>query len=204
MLQKLPIRGKSAPTIETKFLSNLLPADQISITITKNLYLNSLCADYISLFHDLIAAQKYALYSAFDTIFNAIHQPLLNELNLKHGFPASKKIVGKIQVEILGKPTKFRILNTFSTFGHNTSLEIEIPIKLIYDLYVQFLCDQYRVTNDKAGQRLFRRFLTKQGKSAILFLIKSLSKTRLLVTSQRCSSVIRNYLLFSINTNFLS
>ena len=204
MLRKLPIRDKSAPTIETKFLSNLLPADQISITIIKNLYLNSLCADYVSLFIDLRRVQKYALYYAFDTIFNAIHQPLLNELNLKHGFPASKKIVGKIQVEILGKPTKFRILNTFSTFGPNTSLEIEIPIQLIYDLHIQSICDWYDVTNDIAGRRLLRFRSVKPGKSAILFLIKSLSKTRLLVTSQRCSSVIRNYLLFSINTNFLS
>ena len=100
---------------------------------------------------------------------------------------------------ILGYPIK--ILNTFHTFGVDTDLEVKIPIKMIYDLYVQNLCDHYEVRNDKLGRKSIKLHLSR---SQMQLFFKSLSQSDLLISSQRCSSQINKHLLFSLNTTFVA
>jgi hypothetical protein len=121
-----------------------------------------------------------------------------------------KKSIGKIKLDILDRDIKevtFKILNTSNSFGPNTKLELQVPISLIYLLYVEFLCDHFKVLNDKPGRKLLRSYLSKSQKSQklqIISFIKTLSKTDLLAISQQCDGQIKNQLLFSINSIFSS
>jgi hypothetical protein len=118
-----------------------------------------------------------------------------------------KKIIGKFKLDILDRDIKivtFKILNTSNSFGPNTKLELQVPISVIYPLYVEFLCDHFKVLNDKLGRKSIRSYLSKSQKLQIISFIKTLSKTDLLAISQQCDGQIKNQLLFSLNSIFSS
>lgn len=170
---------------------NLLPSEEV---VTK--IMTALGNTPINIFA-FSEVQLECLKNAIAQTIKNLHVPLKDELSSKDGFPAKKLTVGTLP--ILGYPIK--LLNTFHTFGVDTDLEVKIPIKMFYDLYVQNLCDHYGVPNHKLGRKLIKSHLSR---SQMLLFFKTLSQTDLLITSQRSSSQINKHLLFSLNRTFLA
>jgi hypothetical protein len=194
----LSVRGRSATTIDTTIFQPFIPCSQVTERIMHAFHVTS-----ITNLYNFSDVQLLALNYAFNTILKSIYQPLIDELDFKHGYPANKRGVGLLDVDVNSKPAKFSLFNTFSTYGSDTSLELQIKIKLVYDLYVEYLCKHFDVPNDKVGRSSIKIHLNKPNKSQMYLLLPLLlSQSDLLVTSQRSSSQKVNSLLFSINTTF--
>lgn len=199
MMNKLTTLSKSSATINTRLFTcgySFMKSDTIVNRIMDGLQNTSIMQLYA--FSDI---QISALRYAFATIVSKVREPLISELALKHGTPSSKKTVGYIQADILNDNVSFRILNSFSTFGSDTSLELQVPINLIYKLYAQFLWDHFEVSNDRLGHQSINPHLMKPTKPQMQLYIKSLSQSDLLI--QDCSSQINEQLLFSITSTFI-
>lgn len=199
MTSKLPNLARSSGHINkintTIFVnSDLLTIDQIVTRIMGGFLNDSILSLYA--FSDI---QLGCLSKTIKQIIQSLYIPIQQELISKDGFSAKKLNVGSINI----LNYNLKILNTFNTFGLETNLELKIPIKMFYNLYVQHLCDYYEVENSKSGKNCIKMHLNRPNKPQMELFFKSLSQTNLLVNSQRCSSLIDKHLIFSINTTFL-
>ena len=150
--------------------------------------------------YDFSDIQLECLRSAVTQIFENLHVPLSQELLLKNGFSANRLQVGNFYV----LDYTVKVLNTFRTYDLGTELELQIPIKMFYDLYVKNLCAHFGVADDKDGRKEIKIHLSQPNKVQMGLFFKSLSQSELLATSQRCSSQIDKQLLFSLNKLFLN
>jgi len=191
--------GRQLPvvaTINTQFMTRLFSAEQIADKIMDAL---STSITKLPAFSD---PQTNALRNAFKTLFTAIHEPLLDKLAKINGMRPVTRI-GKVRIDIRGKKKKLLLLNSSTTYGSNTSLELEVPIALILNLYLDDLCDHFGVPNTKKGQNSINFHLIRPSNAQVRLYLKSLSQSNLLARSQRCSSKIGPVLQFSINPNFV-
>ena len=148
-------------------------------------------------FYGFSDIQIDCLEKTFTEVFEAIYLPLKFELVQSNGS------VGKHISFMMILGYNIKIVNTFSTFGLNTKLNVRIPINMFFSIYMKHLCNYYEVANDVDGRKSIKRYLKHSSHCQMLLFFKSWCNSELLCITQSETTNIYNHLLFSIDKTFL-
>jgi hypothetical protein len=126
--------------ITTKILSNFASIPNIVQKIMDGFKKTPIPADFL-----FKRIRLECLERSIFKLISVIHENLKKELHKINNSSNKNVRIGSITVFDF----RLQILNLSRTCDNNTRLQVKIPMKLLFDLFVESLCEYFEVNNDR-------------------------------------------------------
>jgi hypothetical protein len=195
--------------IETMKYKNFLSVQKIVKKFMDSFKRRKILLSPLSFF--LTRIQILCLERAIFKLITEIHEPLKELLILKNKSSSKRVRIGSI--DVFG--FNLKVINMNHTSGSDTNLQLIVPIRVIYYLFAQAICEHFGVhyTFGKNVKNLAKSQLDKPGLSSQLtkpnatqmsVFFRALDQTNLVIEpADFITAQITRYLFFSINEVFL-